>query len=684
MKDFFNSLFKNGSGTSGKVTGKAADAGYTKEKGTAQQAANRETLASIFALSGSGSNTTGSTSSTLGVQTGTQHTGSAVGGRVTGLAADSAYTTEKKQTSQAANRQTVQNWWNNEQAKSAQDNSTNRAYTAKLTGGVNIDNSAEVMKSLHLTFGGANDNAETQYNRTLKSKMGYGRNWGNPRSSVGNAIESAVAGTAAGWLNAAGTALKSDRRSGLAVDSGNMDAKATGNEWYNRAGDYLQRDADWAQMLSQNAYLRGSRNLSNAQKLLFDAGIAGTQMASDVALGTLTGGSAAIPMAIRSFGSAAQQARQDGASENQQIAYGTASALKEALTEKAFNGLVGVYGKGKADDLVDVLVRNLAKSDGGQAVARGVLNMGGERLEEITGGLIEPALQSIYNGKTLGENYRELNMADLRHEGDVAILLSGFGGSVEIASAGSGQVRSYADVLRKILPEQNTDALGTNANSRDARYQELEKKFFDGSISEPEFEELRRLENVWGQDSIGISEQAWKDLQMKKHVQAGGVTDQERMRWKQPLEKVIGGGIIEGTKSGALNPDSGEAQSHAERYYNFARKMTTDVEKIAKNTGFAVSDIQNIKSFVFYEEHELSGTIKRFDPSYEMAESWQRLVEGKGIMPHDITLLHHELMERSLMLQGVSQAEAHIITSERYDYGREARLYHDQIERYKK
>ena len=39
MKNFFNSLFKNGSGTNGKVTGKAADAGYTKEKGTAQQAA---------------------------------------------------------------------------------------------------------------------------------------------------------------------------------------------------------------------------------------------------------------------------------------------------------------------------------------------------------------------------------------------------------------------------------------------------------------------------------------------------------------------------------------------------------------------------------------------------------------------------------------------------------------------
>ena len=499
MGNFFNSLFKNGSGTSGKVTGKAADAGYTKEKGTAQQAANRETLASVFGLPGSGNNSTGSTSSTLGVQTGTQRTGFAAGGKVTGLAADSAYTTEKKQTSQAANQQTVQNWWNNEQAKSAQDNSSNRAYTAKLTGGANIDNSAEVMKSLQLTFGGANDSAETQYDRTLKSKMGYGRNWGNPRSAVGNAIESGVAGTVADWLNAAGTALKSDRRSGLAVDSGDVEAKATGKEWYNRAGSYLQKEADRARILSENAYLRGSRNLNNAQTLLFDGAVAGTQMAGDIAIGTLTGGSATIPMAVRSFGSGAQQARQAGASENQQILYGTATALKEALTEKAFDGLAGAYGKGKVDDLVDVFVRNLAKSNGGQAVARGVLNMGGERLEEITGALIEPALQSIYNGKTLGENYRELNMADLRHEGDVAMLLGGLGGSVEIASAGRGRVRSYADVLRKILPEQNTDALGTNADPLDARYRELERKYLDGSISPDEGEEMWRLEHLRGQ-----------------------------------------------------------------------------------------------------------------------------------------------------------------------------------------
>ena len=270
-----------GSGTSRKVTGKAADSGYDAMKTTTPKLqVQLPNLQNLFQsnTSGTGRQVTGKaadarTTSTPRVQlpmlqTTTQNLGTirTTNKQATGKAADSGYTVAKKQASQAANRQTVQNWWNNEQTKSAQDNSTDRAYTAKLTGGANIDNSTEVVKSLQRTFGGANDSAETQYNRTLKSKMGYGRNWGNPRSTVGNAIESGVAGTVADWLNAAGTALKSDRRSGLAVDSGDVEAKATGKEWYNRAGDYLQKEADWAQMLSQNAYLRGSRNLNNAQK----------------------------------------------------------------------------------------------------------------------------------------------------------------------------------------------------------------------------------------------------------------------------------------------------------------------------------------------------------------------------------------------------------------------------------
>lgn len=131
--------------------------------------------------------------------------------------------------------------------------------------------------------------------------------------------------------------------------------------------------------------------------------------------------------------------------------------------------------------------------------------------------------------------------------------------------------------------------------------------------------------------------------------------------------------------SGALNPDGERAQEHANRYYESVRHMTNDVNRIAQNTGFSKELIAQIKDFIFIQKHELDGEIKRFDPSFEMAQSWQRLIDGKNILPHDMTLLRHEEMERGLMLQGYSQDEAHKITSEKYNYSKEAAEYYDKI-----
>lgn len=123
-----------------------------------------------------------------------------------------------------------------------------------------------------------------------------------------------------------------------------------------------------------------------------------------------------------------------------------------------------------------------------------------------------------------------------------------------------------------------------------------------------------------------------------------------------------------GYTSGALNPDSVRAFEHAERYYESVRKMKTDVSKIAKNTGWSEKSIQKIKNHVFYDEHELIGGYGRFDPSYHMAVSWQRLIDGKNIEDMDITLLKHEYLELTLVKNGYSQDQAHIQASKKHNY----------------
>lgn len=141
---------------------------------------------------------------------------------------------------------------------------------------------------------------------------------------------------------------------------------------------------------------------------------------------------------------------------------------------------------------------------------------------------------------------------------------------------------------------------------------------------------------------------------------------------------------ISGAISGGLNPDSKEAREHADRYYESVRHMSNDVDRIAENTGFDKSEISEIKNFVFMEKHDLGdGKLKYFYPDYKMAQSWQRLIDGKDIQPHDITLLKHETMERKLMKQGLSQEAAHRKTEETYNYAKESGEYYAKINKHK-
>lgn len=125
-----------------------------------------------------------------------------------------------------------------------------------------------------------------------------------------------------------------------------------------------------------------------------------------------------------------------------------------------------------------------------------------------------------------------------------------------------------------------------------------------------------------------------------------------------------------GAVYGALNPDSREAMKHAENYYESVRKMKTDCKSIAENIGWDEQLIIDVKNHIFLDKHSLGRREpSRFDPDYHMAQSWQRLIDGKDIQEMDIVLLQHEAMERKLMKEnGMSYQQAHDITVKTYDY----------------
>ncbi len=118
-----------------------------------------------------------------------------------------------------------------------------------------------------------------------------------------------------------------------------------------------------------------------------------------------------------------------------------------------------------------------------------------------------------------------------------------------------------------------------------------------------------------------------------------------------------------------MNPHSLQAEEHAERYYGLVRSMKTDCARISKNTGFRIEDIQRVKNHVLYKEHELyDGERGRFYPSYHMAQSWQRLIDGRNIQTRDIVLLNHEFLESIFESEGLNAAESHKKTEKIYNY----------------
>ncbi|MER0123452.1 hypothetical protein ABPH35_07115 [Streptococcus sp. ZJ93] len=91
-------------------------------------------------------------------------------------------------------------------------------------------------------------------------------------------------------------------------------------------------------------------------------------------------------------------------------------------------------------------------------------------------------------------------------------------------------------------------------------------------------------------------------------------------------------GAVHGAWNDQNDPYSKERDKHAAMFYEAVRNRDTEIEiaRIAKNTGFRQSDIYKIYQHIFINEYDLEGGIKRFDPNYDMAESWRRLSENGG------------------------------------------------------
>ena len=253
---------------------------------------------------------------------------------------------------------------------------------------------------------------------------------------VKHVVSAGAKGSAGSYLGAAGLFNEINAAVGEAVGNliGNPEK---GKRWKEEAGKIAAGNYETGRRLTAEG--QAEENLANygkgpVGKFVNTLGVNTVQMGGDALLAPVAGGYSLIPLAARAGGSAALESSDSGASLLRRAAYSVGMGGVEALTEKLSDGLAGLYGAGAADEIVEDVIAKLSKSVAGQAVLKTLFSATGEGLEEVISDFAQPALQTIYNGKSIGENYSAMQASDVLYDFLVGAALGGLGGGVEAAA----------------------------------------------------------------------------------------------------------------------------------------------------------------------------------------------------------------------------------------------------------
>ena len=158
-------------------------------------------------------------------------------------------------------------------------------------------------------------------------------------------------------------------------------------------------------------------------------------------------------------------------------------------------------------------------------------------------------------------------------------------------------------------------------------------------------------------------------VRKRSRIGIESVDEREQKRYNRVMKS---SGAVYGAWNDRNDPYNKERDRHAQEFYESVRNRNKqhEIVKVSKNSGLSQSDVEKIYNHIFINEYDLEDGRKRFDPSYDMAESWRRLSEigGKNIQHHDRVMLDHELMEHDLMANGMRYDEAHELTNKNYNY----------------
>lgn len=222
-------------------------------------------------------------------------------------------------------------------------------------------------------------------------------------------------------------------------------------------------DAD-AQKFAQRY---AGRNIPAAQRTAGSVaeGVAG--MIPTIASNIAVPGSSLYVLFTQAAGSATTDALQRGASGQNAVAYGVANGALEVLTEKMFDGVAGVFGKGAADDALQSIVRRVTQNEGAQNALLTIADSLGEGFEEFASEFGDKVLADLLL-KDDDRNFRQ--------------VLSDAGDSFLVGALTSAVMQAAGSITKNTTPKQAAEKVNDilqedirqesiNANVREAAQQ---------------------------------------------------------------------------------------------------------------------------------------------------------------------------------------------------------------------
>lgn len=224
---------------------------------------------------------------------------------------------------------------------------------------------------------------------------------------------------------------------------------------------YEKADKLAAEAAEQTEKAKEGKNA--VEQFLIDAGIAGVNLAGDIALNTVAPGLGWVNMAARGYGSGSQRARLEGATGGQQFLYGLGAAGIEVLTEKLSSiaqPLRAAFGKGLADGVVDRVISKLTGSAVGQDVLRFIASGASEGVEEMVGDVLEPVLRrATYDEQALSDYSDPEFWSETIRDGLV-------GGVLGLAAGSGSLVRGAAPAASQTAQDASNPQTGLDTDAQ--------------------------------------------------------------------------------------------------------------------------------------------------------------------------------------------------------------------------